>query len=125
MKIGIFVSTRDPKSGGGYTITYDILNSLIKKICINKIDNFHFILINDKNNYIKSKLILKKIKFSEFNENISLLKIKNIIFSIFPFLLSVIRFFNLDKIYKLEKINKLDIVWYLSEKKISRAQASV
>ena len=114
MKIGIFVSTRDPKQGGGHTITYDILNSLINKICINETDNFYFILINDKNNSIKNKLNLKKIKFSEFNENTFILNIKNLIFSIFPFLLSVIRFFNLDKFYKLEKTNKLDIVWYLS-----------
>jgi glycosyltransferase involved in cell wall biosynthesis len=114
VKIGIFISARNPTPGGGYTITYDILNSLIKKIRINQIDSFYFILINDKNNYIKNKLILKKIKFSEFNENNYSLHLKNIFFNIFPFLLSIIRFFNLDKFYKLEKINKLDIVWYLS-----------
>ena len=83
MKIGIFISAREPKDGGGHTITYDILNSLLTKICKNKIDNFHFILINDKNNHIKNKLILKKIKFSEFNENNLFLPIKNIFTFIF------------------------------------------
>ena len=28
MKIGIFISARQPKDGGGHTITYDILNDV-------------------------------------------------------------------------------------------------
>ena len=69
MRTGIFISGRTATEGGGYTITYDILNNLINKINKNNNDSFYFILVNDNDNFIKKKLIENKIfkKFQEFN----------------------------------------------------------
>ena len=114
MRTGIFISGRTATEGGGYTITYDILNNLINKINKNNNDSFYFILVNDNDNFIKKKLIEKKIKFKEFKELKFLKNFKNLIFTFFPFIHHFLRFFNLDKYYNLEKEKKISIVWYLS-----------
>ena len=66
MKIGIFISGRFPEEGGGYTITYDIFNQLIKTIKNKK--NFIFILLNDNNNYLKNKLKTFDLYYKDFKE---------------------------------------------------------
>ena len=66
MRIGIFISGRQPEEGGGYTITYEIFNQLINKIRNKK--KFIFILLNDKNNYLKKKLLSSNLEFKDFNE---------------------------------------------------------
>ena len=114
MRTGIFISGRTATEGGGYTITYDILNNLINKINKNNNDSFYFILVNDNDNFIKKKLIEKKIEFKEFKELKFLKNFKNLIFTFFPFIHHFLRFFNLDKYYNLEKEKKISIVWYLS-----------
>lgn len=112
MKIGIFISSRNPHEGGGYTISYDILNNLIDKLS-NK-SNFLFILVNDNNNFIKNKLITKNLKFLELNEYKFIRNTKNIIFTIFPFILKIYRFFKLDKFYNLEIRENINLVWFIS-----------
>ena len=49
LKLGIFVSYRDPTDGGGYTITQDILNTILKRFK----KKFIFIILNDKKNILK------------------------------------------------------------------------
>ena len=114
MKIGIFISGRNPTDGGGYTITYDILNTLINKINKNNKDSFYFILINDNDNFIKKRLIKKNIEFIELKEKKLIHNLKNFIFNICPPAHFVYRFCNLDRLYNLEKKKKISIVWYLS-----------
>ena len=60
-------------------------------------------MVNDNDNFIKKKLIEKKIKFKEFKELKFLKNFKNLIFTFFPFIHHFLRFFNLDKYYNLEK----------------------
>ena len=85
MKIGIFISGRFPEEGGGYTITYDIFNQLIKTIKNKK--NFIFILLNDNNNYLKNKLKTFDLYYKDFKENNLIIKIKNFVFCYIPLLL--------------------------------------
>ena len=106
MKTGIFISGRESVEGGGYTITYDILNNLINKINKNNKDSFYFILVNDNDNFIKKKLIKKNIEFTEFKETKIINNLKNLIFNIFPLIYFAYRFCNLDKKYNLEKKKK-------------------
>ena len=62
MKIGVFVSKRNPSEGGGFTITEELLEKFTKKIYSKKIqDKFFFIISNDKNNIICNKLKKKKL----------------------------------------------------------------
>ena len=42
MKIGVFLSKRKPQEGGGYTITEELVNSLIKLIHSKKYNNNFF-----------------------------------------------------------------------------------
>ena len=57
MKIGVFLSKRISKEGGGYTITEEIVDALILNINQNKSQSdFFFLINNDKNNFICSKL---------------------------------------------------------------------
>jgi hypothetical protein len=85
VKIGIFISGRFPEEGGGYTITYDIFNQLIKTIKNKK--NFIFILLNDNNNYLKNKLKTFDLYYKDFKENNLIIKIKNFVFCYIPLLL--------------------------------------
>ena len=43
MKIGVFLTKRKPQEGGGYTITEELLNSLVNLINFKKLnDSFFF-----------------------------------------------------------------------------------
>ena len=61
MKLGVFISKRQSFEGGGYTITEELLNSLINEIGSQKINRkFFFLISNDFDNSISNKLIKKK-----------------------------------------------------------------
>ena len=102
MKIGIFLSARKPTDGGGYTITKDLFDSILKLYPKN---NFYFIIRGKENTYFKN--ILKKkgynytiIKISKFE-----IFIKSLIAILFG---SVFNFKNnLDNILRIKKINCL------------------
>ena len=112
MKIGIFISGRFPEEGGGYTITYDIFNQLIKTIKNKK--NFIFILLNDNNNYLKNKLKTFDLYYKDFKENNLIIKIKNFIFCYIPLLLKFYRFFRKDKFFEFQKKENIKLVWFVS-----------
>ena len=83
LKLAIFLSYREPSEGGGFTITDDLLNSIISKY---KNKRIIFLLLNDHKNVLKKKIKKAGFEFYLFNENKFLIKLKNIIFSFFPFL---------------------------------------
>lgn len=112
MKIGIFISGRQPEEGGGYTITYEIFNQLVKKIRNKK--KYIFILFNDKNNYLKNKLIFSKLEFKDFNERKLITNIKNFLFSYIPILIKCYRFLGRDKFFNLQKKENIKLVWFIS-----------
>ena len=58
MNVGIILRTRNPNEGGGYTISYDIIYSLLKKKNLIRHKLF-FIIINDKSKSFE-KLLKKK-----------------------------------------------------------------
>lgn len=102
MKIGIFLSARKPTDGGGYTITKDLFDTILK---IYPKKNFFFVIRGNENNYFKNTLqkggfdftIIKKSRFEIF--------IKSLISILFK---SVFNFKdNLDNIFKIKKIKCL------------------
>lgn len=106
MKIGIFLSARKPTDGGGYTITKDLFDSILK---IYPKKNFYFIIRGIGNNYFKSMLqkngfdytVIKVSKFEIF--------IKSLITILFK---SIFNFKdNLDNVLE---INKIDCLIFLS-----------
>jgi glycosyltransferase involved in cell wall biosynthesis len=112
VRIGIFISGRQPEEGGGYTITYEIFNQLINKIRNKK--KFIFILLNDKNNYFKKKLISSNLEFKDFNEIKLKTNIKNFLFSYIPFFLKFYRFLGRDKFFNLQNKENIKLVWFIS-----------
>ena len=112
MRIGIFISGRQPEEGGGYTITYDIFNQLIKKIKNKK--NFIFILLNDNNNYLKNKLKTFDLEYKDFKENRLITNIKNFLFCCIPILIKFYRFFRRDKFFEFQKKENIQLVWFIS-----------
>ena len=112
MNIGIFISGRQPEEGGGYTITYDIFNQLIKKIKNKK--NFIFILLNDNNNYLKNKLKNFDLDYKDFKENRLIINIKNFLFCYIPILIKFYRFFRRDKFFEFQKKENIQLVWFIS-----------
>ena len=111
LKLGIFVSYRDPTDGGGYTITQDILNTILKRF---KKKNLFFIILNDKKNILKKKILKSGYKCESLNEFNVLLKIKSFIFSLFPFLLKLYNLLGFNQYLNTQKKNSVDIVWFLS-----------
>tara|TARA_B100001248_G_scaffold153417_1_gene115370 strand:- start:8843 stop:10006 length:1164 start_codon:yes stop_codon:yes gene_type:complete len=111
LKLAIFLSYREPSEGGGFTITDDILNVILKKY---KRNNIIFILLNDKKNFLKKKIIKAGFKYRVFYENKTLIKIKNFIFSLFPFLLKIYNNLNFNSFLNFQKKNDINIVWFLS-----------
>ena len=114
MRIGIFLSSRNPQEGGGYTITYDIFKSLFKNIKEKDKKQYIFIIINDFDNSLKKIIIRNNFQYIEYNLNKFIIKIKNFFFSKFPILLKIYRKFNLDKFQRLESELNIDIVWFIS-----------
>ena len=61
MKIGVFLTKKKPQEGGGYTITEELLNSLVNLINFKKLnDSFFFLVSNDYDG--KVSRFQKKIK---------------------------------------------------------------
>ena len=109
--LAIFIRYREPKEGGGYTITMDILEQIIKKIDKKKII---FIILNDKKKNLYQKINKYGHECVCINENINFLKFKSFIFSLMPFLLRFYNLINFKKNFNLENEKKIDIVWFLS-----------
>jgi len=112
LKLGIFLSYRPPEEGGGFTITNDILNTILNSNFNNT--KFKFIILNDKKKFLEKKITSFGYECYKLEENIILLKIKNFIFSLFPVLLKAYNFFKLNQFLKLQKKCKIDLVWFLS-----------
>ncbi len=110
-KLAIFIRYREPKEGGGYTITMDILDQIIKTINKKKII---FIILNDKKKNLYQKINKYGHECVCMNENINLLKFKSFIFSLMPFFLRFYNLINFNKYLNLENEKKIDIVWFLS-----------
>jgi glycosyltransferase involved in cell wall biosynthesis len=113
MNLGIVLTVRDPKEGGGYTITTDIFDKLLS-YKIPKNINIHYIIINDHKKYYKKILDKKKKNYSLIFENNYILKVKSFLFCKFSFFLKIYNFLNFNKIENLIKKNKIDIVWPIS-----------
>ena len=58
LKLAIFLSYREPSEGGGFTITDDLLNSIISKY---KNKRIIFLLLNDHKNVLKNKIKKKLV----------------------------------------------------------------
>lgn len=112
MKIGIFLSSRNSREGGGYTITYDIFKSLFKNI--KDKNRYIFIIQNDFDNSLKKIIIKNNFQYKEYSVNKFTIKIKNFLFSKFSFLLKIYRKLNLDQYQKIERELNLDVVWFVS-----------
>lgn len=112
MRIGIFISGRQPEEGGGYTITYEIFNQLINKIRNKK--KFIFILLNDKNNYLKKKLKNFDLDYKDFRENKLIINFKNFLFCYIPILVKFYRFIKRDKFFEFQKKENIKLVWFIS-----------
>jgi hypothetical protein len=89
VRIGIFLSSRNPQEGGGYTITYDIFKSLFKNIKVK--NRYIFIIQNDFDNSLKKIIKKNNFQYKEHNINKLNIKIKNFLFSKFPILLTIYR----------------------------------
>ena len=100
LKLAIFLSYREPTEGGGFTITDDILNEILKTY---KKNNIIFILLNDKKNFLKKKIAKAGFKYKVFYENKITIKIKNFVFSLFPFLFKIYNNLNLNPFLNFQK----------------------
>jgi hypothetical protein len=112
VKIGIFLSSRNSREGGGYTITYDIFKSLFKNI--KDKNRYIFIIQNDFDNSLKKIIIKNNFQYKEYSVNKFTIKIKNFLFSKFSFLLNIYRKLNLDQYKKIESELNFDVVWFVS-----------
>ena len=111
LKLAIFLSYREATEGGGFTITDDILNEILKTY---KKNNIIFILLNDKKNFLKKKIAKAGFKYKVFYENKITIKIKNFVFSLFPFLFKIYNNLNLNPFLNFQKKNNINLVWFLS-----------
>lgn len=114
MRIGIFLSSRNPQEGGGYTITYDIFKSLFNNIKNEDKKQYIFIIVNDLDNSLKKIIIKNNFQYKEYSLNKFTIKIKNFLFSEFPILLKIYQKFNLDKFQRLESELNIGVVWFVS-----------
>ena len=114
MRIGIFLSSRNPQEGGGFTITYDIFKSLFKSIKDKDKKKYIFILVNDFDNSLKKLITKNNFQYKEYNLNKLIIKIKNFFFSKFPILLKIYQKFHLDKFQRLERELNIGVVWFIS-----------
>jgi hypothetical protein len=68
MNVGVYLKARKEDEGGGYTITYDILYTLLKnpRLINHKL---YFVIINYLPEKIKNILKKKKINYININES--------------------------------------------------------
>ena len=115
MKIGVFVSKRKSSEGGGYTITEELLNSFISEIKLKSInDKFFFLVSNDFNNSIISRLKKGKIKYYQITENKIFKKLIIFISHFFPKSNRLLNFLNIIKINNIFKRENCDTILFLS-----------
>ncbi len=111
-KIGVFLSYRSPSEGGSYTITNDILDTILKTY--RKSNNLIFVTLNDRKKILKKKVNKAGHQCLCVEENLLLLKIKSFFFSLFPKLLKTYNFLNLNQYLNLQKKYKINTVWFVS-----------
>jgi hypothetical protein len=113
MNVGVYLKSRKESEGGGYTITYDILNALLNnpKLINHKL---YFVIINYLPEKIKNILKKKKINYININESNIVLKIKNFIFSNFTTILKIYYYLTLDKANNFFKKNNVKVIWSIS-----------
>jgi hypothetical protein len=113
MNVGVYLKARKEDEGGGYTITYDILYTLLKnpRLINHKL---YFVIINYLPEKIKNILKKKKINYININESNIILKIKNFIFSNFTIILKIYNYLNLDKVNNFFKNNNVKVIWPIS-----------
>lgn len=102
MKIGIFLSARKPTDGGGYTITKDLFDSILK---IYPKNNFYFIIRGKENNYFKTMLQKKGFDFTVIKISKFEIFIKSLIAIFFKPIFNIKD--NLDNILEKKNINCL------------------
>lgn len=84
MNVGIFLKSRSQTEGGGYTLTYDILTTLLENLQSYKC-NFFFVFINNIPKEIEILLKKNKIKYINIFEIEAIAKIKNFFFPDFSY----------------------------------------
>ncbi|OUX35839.1 MAG: hypothetical protein CBE33_07000 [Candidatus Pelagibacter sp. TMED273] len=115
MKIGIFVSGRQSSEGGGYTITEELLTTLINEIIYKKINyKFFFLVSNDFNHLIIKKLKKADIKYNHIKENNFFKKIIIFITHYFPKSNLFLNFFNIIKINNIFKSADCNKILFIS-----------
>lgn len=106
--IGIIIRGRNYEEGGGYTLTHDLLDELLKS----KYNDFFFIIINDINGLLEKKIKKKNFLYKKIYINKNLLYFTNFIKSFLNYgLVNKLLPLDLDKILKANNIN---FVWFLS-----------
>ncbi len=113
MNLGIIIKSRNSKEGGGYTITYDILDALIENSKLIKHKLF-FVVINDHDKEIENKLKKKKFNYLKYFENDRILKLTNFFFSKYSILNKFNNFLGFNTIEKYLKENKVSMIWPIS-----------
>ena len=82
MKIAIFISAREPSDGGGYTLTKDLFDNIIK---LYNPEKLFFIIRGSENKYFTNKLQKLKIEYKTVKDNKLVIFIKSVFFEIFNF----------------------------------------
>ena len=113
MNVGIIIKSRNSTEGGGYTITYDILDALIENSKLIKHKLF-FVVINDHDKEIENKLKKKKFNYLKHFENDRILKLTNFFFFKYSILNKLNNFLGFNKIEKYLKENNVSMVWPIS-----------
>ena len=113
MNVGIFLKSRNETEGGGYTLTYDILNNLLENLQSYKC-NFFFVFVNNLPRKIEILLKKNNIKYINIIETEPIIKIKSFFFSRFYLFLKIYNYLNLNKIDNFFKKNNVDFIWPLS-----------
>jgi hypothetical protein len=113
MNVGIFLKSRNETEGGGYTLTYDILNKLLENLQYYKC-NFFFVFVNNLPRKIEISLKKNNVKYINIVETEPIAKIKNFFFSRFHLFLKIYNYLNLNKIDNFFKENYVDFIWPIS-----------
>lgn len=115
MKYGVFLSKRKPEEGGGYTITTELVDSLIKLIIQKKYNtNFFFLISNDYDRKISNLLKENKIKHQVIYENLLLKKIIIFLSHYFDKINRILNYLNIIKINNIFEKENCDKILLIS-----------
>lgn len=115
MKYGVFLSKRKPEEGGGYTITKELVDSLIKSIIHKKYNtNFFFLISNDYDRKISNFLKKNKIKHQIIYENLLLKKIIIFLSHYFEKINRILNCLNIIKINNIFEKENCDKILFIS-----------